>query len=277
MIELGKMNTMEVVREEERGVYLEAGSDGEILLPIKEVPEGTRRGDMLDVFIYRDSSDRLIATTWTPKAMVGDFAVLKVTQVTPHGAFLDWGLVKDLMLPFGEQKRKVSHGVNVVVRVYVDEETRRIAATTRLGRFLGKTGRRYLENEQVDIMIVDRTELGYRAVVEEEDWGLLYHNQIFQSLQVGQKLKAYVLMTRSDGKIDLILQKPGPEKAMDLSAQILDRLEQGDGYLDVGDKSDPSQILAMFNVSKKTYKRALSQLYKEKKIVFEGEGIRLVK
>lgn len=277
MIDLGKMNTMEVVREEERGVYLEAGSDGEILLPMKEVPEGTQRGSVLDVFIYRDSSDRLIATTWTPKAMVGDFAVLKVTQVTAHGAFLDWGLVKDLMLPFGEQKRKVSHGVNVVVRVYVDEETRRIAATTRLGRFLGKTGRRYLENEQVDIMIVDRTDLGYRAVVEGEDWGLLYHNQIFQSLQVGQKLKAYVLMTRSDGKIDLILQKPGPEKAMDLSAQILDRLEQGDGYLDVGDKSDPSQILAMFNVSKKTYKRALSQLYKEKKIVFEGEGIRLVK
>lgn len=278
MIELGKMNTMEVVRKEERGIYFEAGLDGEILLPAKEVLQDTRIGDMLDVFIYRDSLDRLIATTWKPKAMVGDFAVLVVTQVTPHGAFLDWGLVKDLMLPFGEQKRKVSHGIKVVVRVYVDEETRRIAATTRLGRYLGKTGRQYLENEEVDIMIVDRTELGYRAVVESEDWGLLYHNQIFQALQVGQKLKAYVHMTRPDGKVDLILEKPGPEKAMTLSKQILDRLEQSeDGYIGIGDKSDPSQILAMFNVSKKTYKRALSQLYKEKKIVFEGEGIRLVK
>lgn len=277
MIELGKMNTLEVVREEERGIYLEAGSDGEILLPIKEVPEDTRLGDMIDVFVYRDSADRMISTTWTPKAMVGDFAVLKVVQVTAHGAFLDWGLVKDLMLPFGEQKRKVSQGVTVVVRVFVDDETHRIAATARLGRYLGKTNRRYLENEEVDIMIVDRTELGYRVVVEKEDWGLIYHNQIFQPLQVGQEMKAYVLATRSDGKVDLILEKPGPEKAMSLGKQILDRLEQSDGYLEVGDKADPSQILAMFNVSKKTYKRALSQLYKEKKIVFEGEGIRLVK
>jgi predicted RNA-binding protein (virulence factor B family) len=277
MIELGKMNTLEVTREEERGIYLEAGMDGEILLPAKEVPEDTRIGDQLDVFIYRDSSDRLIATTWTPKAMVGDFAVLKVTQVTPHGAFLDWGLVKDLMLPFGEQKRKVSHGVKVVVRVYVDEETRRIAATTRLGRYLGKTGRRYLENEEVDIMIVDRTDLGYRVVVDGEDWGLLYHNQIFQALEVGQKLKAYVYMTRPDGKLDLMLQKPGPEKAMELSQQILDRLEQSGGFSELGDKADPSAILAAFNVSKKTYKRALSQLFKERKIVFEDGGVRLVK
>ncbi|MFD2159898.1 S1 RNA-binding domain-containing protein [Rubritalea tangerina] len=271
------MNTLEVVREEERGIYLEAGADGEILLPAKEVAEGTRRGDMLDVFIYRDSSDRLIATTWEPKAMVGDFAVLEVTQVTAHGAFLDWGLVKDLMLPFGEQKRKVSQGVNVVVRVYVDEETRRIVATTRLGRFLGKTQRRYLENEEVEIMIVDRTDLGYRVVVEGEDWGLIYHNQIFQALEVGQRLKAYVYVTRSDGKIDLMLQKPGPEKAMDLSQQILTRLEQSGGFSELGDKADPSAILAAYNVSKKTYKRALSQLFKERKIVFEEGGIRLVK
>lgn len=277
MIELGRMNNLEVVREEERGIYLEAGTDGEILLPIKEAPEQAYIGDMIDVFIYRDSADRLIATTWTPKAMVGDFAVLKVTQVTAHGAFLDWGLVKDLMLPFGEQKRKVSQGVNVVVRVYVDEETRRIAATARLGRYLGKTNRRYLENEQVNIMIVDRTELGYRVVVEGEDWGLIYHNQIFQPLEVGQEMKAYVLMTRTDGKLDIMLQKPGPEKAMNLSQQILDRLEQSGGFSELGDKADPSAILAAFNVSKKTYKRALSQLFKERKVVFEDGGVRLVK
>lgn len=277
MIELGKMNTLEVVREEERGLYLEAGEMGEILLPYKDIPEDTRIGDLLDVFIYRDSSDRMIATTKKPKVMVGEIAVLEVTQVTPHGAFLDWGLVKDLMLPFGEQKRKVSAGVKVVVRVYIDEETDRIAATARLGRYFGKTDRRYLENEEVDIMVVDRTELGYRVAVEGIDWGLIYHNQIFQALTTGQKLKGYVQEVRNDGKIDIMLQKPGPEKAMTLSKQILDALVANDGYLDLGDKADPSEILAMFNVSKKTYKRALSQLYKEKKVTFENGGVKLTK
>lgn len=277
MIELGKMNTLEVVREEERGLYLEAGEMGEILLPYKDIPENTNIGDLLDVFIYRDSADRMIATTQTPKAMVGDIAVLEVTQVTAHGAFLDWGLVKDLMLPFGEQKRKVSAGVKVVVRVYIDEETDRITATARLGRYFGKTGRKYLENEEVNIMIVDRTELGYRVAVEGVDWGLIYHNQIFQPLTTGEKLKGYVQEVRNDGKIDIILQKPGPEKALTLSKQILGSLNANDGFLALDDKADPSDILAYFNVSKKTYKRALSQLYKEKKITFEGGGVRLVK
>lgn len=277
MIELGKINTLEVIRDEERGLYLEAGEMGEILLPIREAQEDTRIGDLVDVFIYRDSADRLIATTRTPKAMVGDIAVLEVTQVTPHGAFLDWGLVKDLMLPFGEQKRKVSQGVKVVVRVYIDEETDRITATARLGRFFGKTDRSYVLNEEVDIMIVDRTELGYRVAVEGVDWGLIYHNQIFQPLETGERLKGYVQEVRNDGKIDIILQKPGPAKAMTLSKQILDSLAANNGFLALGDKSDPSEILAYFNVSKKTYKRALSQLYKEKKVVFEDGGVRLVK
>ncbi|WP_026292812.1 CvfB family protein [Rubritalea marina] len=277
MIELGRMNTLEVVREEERGYYLEAGTDGEILLPRGEAPEGLVMGDPLPVFIYRDSADRLIATTRKPKAMVGDFALLEVTQVTSHGAFLNWGLVKDLMLPFGEQKKKVSHGVRLVVRVYVDEETRRIAATARLGRYLGKTGRSYFANEEVALMVVDRTELGYRVVVENEDWGLVYHNQIFQTLDIGQCLKGYVSQTRDDGKLDIILQKPGPEKAMNLGEKILNILEQNNGFSDLGDKADPSAILAAYNVSKKTYKRALSQLYKERKITFEDGGVRLLK
>ena len=277
MIELGKMNTLEVVREEERGFYLEAGNDGEILLPRKEAPEDVIQGQELEVFIYRDSADRLIATCRTPKAMVGDFALLEVTQVTPHGAFLNWGLMKDLMLPFGEQKKKVSHGVRLVVRVYVDEETRRIAATSRLGRFLGKTGRKYFVNEEVDLIVVDRTDLGYRVVVDQEDWGLIYHNQIYQSLEVGQELKGYVAQTRNDGKLDILLQKPGPQKAMDLGQKILNNLEQNDGFSELGDKADPSQILAAYSVSKKTYKRALSQLYKERKITFEDGGVRLLK
>lgn len=277
MIDLGRMNTLEVVREEERGYYLEAGVDGEMFLPRAEAPELLEMGQRLEVFIYRDSSDRLIATTRTPKAMVGDFEMLEVMQVTPHGAFLDWGLVKDLMLPFGEQKKKVSHGVRLVVRVYIDDETRRIAATARLGRYLGKTGRKYFTNEEVDLLVVDRTDLGYRVVVENEDWGLVYHNQIFQSLEVGQRLKGYVSQTREDDKLDIVLQKPGPEKAMDLSQKILNNLEQNSGFSELGDKADPSAILAAYNVSKKTYKRALSQLYKDRKITFDDGGIKLLK
>ncbi|GAA5496505.1 conserved virulence factor B [Rubritalea halochordaticola] len=276
MIELGRMNTLEVSRVEERGVYLMDQDEGEILLPAKEVPASAGLGSWLEVFVYRDSKDRLIATTSKPKVMVGEFAALKVTQVNPHGAFLDWGLVKDLMLPFGEQKKKVSHGKTVVVRVYVDEDTDRIAATTRLGRFLGKENRRFLEDEQVEIMIVDWSELGYRVIVDGSHWGLIYHNQIFQPLTPGQTMKAYVQLMRPDGKLDIVLQKGGPEKVQQLTTKILDKLKSEGGYLALGDKSDSTAIRAMFGVSKKTYKKALGQLYKEKKITFEDEGIRLV-
>jgi len=271
------MNTLEIVREEDRGFYLDAGEDAkEILLPIRESPEDVGIGSWVNVFIYRDSQDRLIATAKTPKVMVGEFATLEVTQVTPHGAFLDWGLVKDLMLPFGEQKKKVSQGRKVVVYVYVDEETDRIAATTRLGRYLGKVERRYLENEQVDIMVVDWSDLGYRVMVEKTHWGLIYHNQIFQPLEPGQQLKGYVELVRPDGKLDIVLQKGGPEKVVALTTKVMDKLKSGGGFLDLGDRSDASEIMAMFGVSKKTYKKALGKLYKEKKVVFEGGGVRLL-
>lgn len=277
MIELGKMNTLEVVREEDRGFYLDAGDEvGDILMPIRESPEGVMVGVWVSAFIYRDSQDRLIATTKVPKAMVGEFAVLEVTQVTPHGAFLDWGLVKDLMLPFGEQKRKVSQGRNVVVYVYVDEQTDRIAATTRLGRYLGKSGRKYLENEEVNLTVVEWSDLGYRVLVEKEDWGLVYHNQIFQPLTAGQQLKGFVELTRPDGKLDIVLQKGGPDKVVALTTKILDRAKADGGFLDLGDRSDASDIMAMFGVSKKTYKKALGQLFKEKKVLLVDGGVKLI-
>lgn len=276
MIKLGEWNTLEVTRLEDRGAYVDGGESGEILLPTYEGAEGVELGTWMNVFIYNDSKDRLIATTKTPKITVGEFAALRVTEVNHFGAFLDWGLAKDLMLPFGEQKRKVSHGVKVVVAAYVDEKTGRLAATTKLGRFLGKENRHFLEDEQVDILVIKRSTLGYHVVVEGSHWGMIFHNQIFQPIEIGQRLKAYVYQVRDDDKIDIVLQKPGAEKIHSLADTILDKLSQEGGFIPLGDKSDSIEIRAMFSVSKKVYKKAIGQLYREKKILLEGNGVRLI-
>jgi predicted RNA-binding protein (virulence factor B family) len=276
MADLGKWNSLEVVRLEERGVYLDGHECGEILLPTYEGGQGAQLGSWMRVFIYNDSEDRLIATTKEPKIIVGECAALKVIQVNEAGAFLDWGLSKDLMLPFGEQKRKVSQGVTIMVQAYVDEKSGRIAATTKLGRFLGKERRTFLEDEQVDIVIVRRATQGYNVIVEGTHWGMIYHDQIFQPVSIGDKLKGYVLTLREDDKVDIILQKPGAEKVGTLAEQIMTRLQQGDGFINVGDKSDALSIQAMFGVSKKTYKKALGQLYKERKVQLEKDGVKLL-
>lgn len=276
MADLGKWNSLEVIRIEERGVYLDGHEDGEILLPTFEGGQGVELGSWVNVFIYNDSEDRLIATIKKPKIIVGECAALKVIQVNQAGAFLDWGLSKDLMLPFGEQKRKVSEGLTVMVQAYVDEKSGRIAATTKLGRFLGKKRRTFLEDEQVNIIVIRRATQGYNVIVEGTHWGMIYHDQIFQPISIGDKLKGYVLTLREDDKVDIILQKPGAEKVGTLAEQIIAKLEQGDGFIDVSDKSDALAIQAMFGVSKKTYKKALGQLYKNRKILLEKNGVRLV-
>ncbi len=276
MADLGIWNSLEVVRLEERGVYLDGHEDGEILLPTYEGGRGLEVGAWVRVFIYNDSEDRLIATTKEPKIVVGECAVLRVVQVNKAGAFLDWGLSKDLMLPFGEQKRKVSEGLSVMVRAYVDEESGRLAATTKLGRFLGKDRRTFLEDEQVGLLVVRRSSNGYNVIVEGTHWGMIYHDQIFQPVTIGDKLKGYVLGLRDDDKVDVILHKPGAEKVGTLAEQIMSRLSQEGGFIGVGDKSDALSIQAMFGVSKKTYKKALGQLYKERKVLLERDGVRLV-
>jgi len=276
MIDLGKWNTLEVVRIEDRGVYLDGHESGEILLPTLEGGEGKQLGDWLQVFIYKDSEDRLIATMREPKIIVGEYAKLHVKEVNRVGAFLDWGLSKDLMLPFGEQKRRVSQGMDVVVRAYVDEETGRIAATTRLGRFLGKSKRRFLEDEQVEVLVVRRSTPGYNVIVEGVQWGMIYHDQIFQPISVGDRLTGYVHMLREDDKLDIVLQKAGNAKVETLAEQILDKLRSGNGFLELSDKSDALEIRAMFGVSKKTYKKALGQLYKDRLISFADGGVKLI-
>ncbi len=275
MADLGKWNTLEVVRLEDRGVYLDGHECGEILLPTFEGGKGQELGSWVKVFIYNDSEDRLIATTKEPKIIVGEYAKLQVVQVNAAGAFLDWGLSKDLMLPFGEQKRRVSQGVELVVRAYVDEQTGRLAATTKLGRFLGKESRRFLEDEQVDILVVRRSTPGYNVIVEGIQWGMIYHDQIFQPVSIGDQLKGYVLETRDDDKLDIILQKPGAAKVGTLAYQIMAKLKSEGGFISVGDRSDAMAIQAMFAVSKKTYKKALGQLYRERKILFVDGGVKL--
>jgi len=276
MTTLGKWNTLEVVRIEERGAYLDCGKSGEILLPNAEGGAGLEMGALVRVFLYNDSEDRLIATTKKPKIIVGECAALKVVQVNQAGAFLDWGLSKDLMLPFGEQKRKVSQGVIVVVQAYVDEKSGRIAATTKLGRFLSKERRTFLEDEEVEIFVVRRSTNGYNVIVERTHWGMIYHDQIFQPVSIGDQFKAYVLGLREDDKVDVILHKPGAEKVVTLAEQILSKLREDDGFIHVGDKSDALEIQAMFGVSKKTYKKALGQLYRERKVTLSSDGVRLV-
>lgn len=276
MAEIGKKNTLQVVKDLDFGVYLDAGALGEVLLPRRYVPAGCAVGDAVEVFIYRDSGDALVATTEEPYVEVGRAAFLKVVAVTAVGAFLDWGLPKDLLVPFSEQRQKMEAGKSYVVFVYLDRKSRRIAASARLDRFLEAGSRDYEEGQQVDLLVYGRTDLGYKAVVDDTCWGVLYDNEVFQDLHTGQRVEGYIKKVRGDAKLDLTLHKPGYEQVDDLSEQILERLKAQGGFLPVSDKSPPEQIYALFEVSKKTYKKAVGALYKARLITLEPDGIRLV-
>ncbi|MCK5822351.1 MAG: GntR family transcriptional regulator, partial [Bacteroidales bacterium] len=257
------------------GAYLDGDNLGDILLPIKDVPEDCKPEDLLDVFIYMDSEDRIIATTQEPKAMVGDIKMLEVVATSKVGAFLNWGLLKDLLVPFSEQGQTMEIGKSYLVYTYLDEKTNRLAASAKLDRFLDQTPKQYAEEQEVDLIITFQSELGYKAVVNREHSGIIYANEIYQTLKPGQKIKGYIKKIRSDGKLDLILQKPGFETIDQFSDQLLKELEKTDGFLAFNDKSDPEEIRTRFAVSKKVFKKAVGSLYKQKKIILENGGIRL--
>lgn len=257
------------------GAYLDGENLGDILLPIKDVPEDCKPEDMLDVFVYMDSEDRIIATTQTPKAMVGDIAMLKVVATSTVGAFLDWGLLKDLMVPFSEQGNPMEVGRSYLVYVYLDEKTDRIVASTKLESFLDLTPKQYAEEQEVELLITYQSDLGYKAVVEGVHTGMLYANEIYQDIKPGQKIKGYIKKIREDGKLDLLLQKPGFEKIDDFSLLLLKELSDSDGFIALNDKSHPDKIKSKFHVSKKVFKKAIGALYKQKKITLENGGIRL--
>ena len=275
-IKLGKYNQLEVVKQVDFGVYLNGGDDGEILLPTRYVPEGCKPGDMLNVFIYLDNEERLIATTLQPKVQVGEFACLEVAWVNEYGAFLDWGLMKDLFVPFREQKMKMLKGHKYVVHAHVDEDSYRIMASAKVERYLSKEKPQYAPGDEVEVMVWQRTDLGYKVIVENQFSGLVYRNEVFQALEPGMKLTAHVRQIREDGKMDLTLQKDGMAKVGDFSAVLLDHIKQQGGHTPFNDKSAAEDIYEAFGVSKKTFKKAVGDLYKRRLVLLAEDGIHLV-
>ncbi|MBQ8502491.1 MAG: GntR family transcriptional regulator [Bacteroides sp.] len=275
-IELGKFNTLKVIKEVDFGLYLDGGEEGEILLPTRYIPQGCKLGDELNVFLYLDSEERLIATTLTPLVQVGQFAYLEVAWVNQYGAFLNWGLMKDLFVPFREQKMKMQVGKKYIIHAHTDDESYRIVASAKVDRYLSKEKADYKPGQEVEILIWQKTDLGFKAIIEHQYSGLLYESEIFQPLHTGMKLKAYVKQVRDDAKIDLILQRPGQSGVEDFSSVLLEHIRQNGGHVALGDKSPAEEIYALFGVSKKIFKKAVGDLYKKRLIALEENGICLL-
>jgi predicted RNA-binding protein (virulence factor B family) len=277
MAEIGKRNILPIVRESAPGLYLNGGELGEILLPGKYIPRNLKPGDKLNVFVYLDSEDRLVATTESPLASVGDFAFLTVVGLHPRvGAFLNWGLEKDLLLPFREQDRPVRLHQKIIVAVYLDPTTNRIVASTRLSRHLSDDTPPYREGQPVNLLITSATPLGYNAIVENAHRGLLYRDNLNMPLEMGQKVKGFVRAVKPNGKIDLRLDASGYKRVLPLQVQIVQALETNSGKLAFDDSSSPEAIRKTFGVSKGAFKQALGALYKSRRIRFLNPGIELL-
>lgn len=275
-IKLGEYNLLEVVKEVDFGVYLDGSEDGEILLPTRYVPQGCKPGDVLNVFIYLDMDERLIATTLQPYVKVGEFACLEVAWVNQYGAFLDWGLMKDLFVPFREQKMKMLKGNSYVVHIHLDEDSYRIVASAKVEKYLSKDMPEYNAGDEVEILVWQKTDLGYKVIVDNKFGGMIFKNEIFTDVRIGMKMPAYIKQVRPDGKIDLELQKGGVKKVEDFADTLLEYIRSNGGSTPLNDKTEADVIYNTFGVSKKTFKKAVGDLYKKRLIVLEGEqGIRL--
>ncbi|AEF22950.1 CvfB family protein [Pseudomonas fulva] len=279
MAVIGRMNSLQVVKHTDFGLYLDGGADGEILLPKRYIPKDSPSevDDWLNVFVYLDSEDKLIATTEKPKVQVGEFASLKVVDINRVGLFLDWGLPKDLLLPHSEEKRPLQIGDYCVVHVFVDKRSRRITATARLDRYLDKVPATYRAGEEVDLLVVESTDMGFKAIINGKHWGLIHKNEVIGFMRSGIRQPGYIKEMRSDGKISLSLQPVGQQVADSLGEQILQRLRDNGGVLELSDKSAPERISAMFRVSKGNFKKAIGGLYKQGLIRIHDERIELVK
>lgn len=276
MLNIGKINRLQVVKSVEFGLYVDGGEHREILLPSRYAPGDCEPGDWLDLFIYRDSDDRLIATTETPYAMVEQCAYLKVVAVNKFGAFLDWGLPKDLLVPFNEQKLPMQAGRSYVVCIFLDDATQRIAASSKLRDHLSEQAFYLQPHQAVELLIAGRTQLGYQAVVNDTHLGLLYDSEIFQPLRIGDKIPGFIKNIRSDRKIDLCLQLDDQQTRDALAGRIIDHLKAHGGVSTLTDSSPPDDIYKTFGVSKKQYKKALGGLYKGKLIHIDKHQITLL-
>lgn len=275
-VKLGEYNLLEVVKEVDFGVYLDGGDDGEILLPTRYVPDGCKPGDVLNVFIYLDMDERLIATTLHPYVKIGEFACLEVAWVNQYGAFLDWGLMKDLFVPFREQKMKMQKGNSYVVHVHLDDDSYRIVASAKIEKYLSDDMPEYNPGDEVEVLVWQKTDLGFKVIVDNKFGGMIFKNEIFTDVRTGMRMTAYIKQVRPDGKIDLELQKGGVKKVEDFADTLLEYIRSNGGSTPLNDKTDADVIYNTFGVSKKTFKKAVGDLYKKRLIVLEGEqGIRL--
>lgn len=274
-VKVGQFNTLKVSRKVEFGFYLEDGGEG-ILLPKRFAPPHLLIDDEIEVFVYHDSDNRLIATTQKPKAVVGEIAKMKVVSVTKQGAFLDWGLMKDLFVPASKQVSGMRLGGEYLVMLYIDEMTGRVAATEKVENLMSNDELTVKEMEPVDLLVYRTSELGYVMIINNKHIGILHGNEVFQQLEIGDKVKGFIKKIRPDNKIDLVLGKPGYSKVEEEGEKILRLLKENNGYLPYNDKSDPTDIYAFFGMSKKAFKMTTGNLYKQKKIQFTQTGIQII-
>jgi len=274
MADFGKINTLTVNRFAPPGAYLQF-NDEEVLMPNKYIAEGLAEGDEVEVFVYKDSEDRLVATTLKPLAQVGEFAALEVVDTASFGAFLEWGLEKHLLVPKREMQEDMRVGQKYVVKVVLDHLTNRILGVAKLNAFIFDNAE-YERGAEVDGLVVSQTDLGYKILVDSKYWGLLYGNEVFKNIAQGDAIKCFVRKVREDGKLDLSVRNPGEETQQSDADQILELLNMNGGKMNVSDKSDPELIKETFGLSKKAFKKALGTLYKQKVILIEPESIKVI-
>ncbi len=276
MIAIGKKNTLKAVRNTNVGIFLTDNEGNEVLLPNKYVPNTLGANDTIEVFIYKDSEDRLIATTLEPYLLVDEFALLRVNEVAPFGVFMDWGMEKDLLVPFKEQAEKMYEGKEYVVYMYLDNETQRLVGTTRMNKILNNDEIDFTVGEEVDIMVYEKTDLGYFVIIEGKHKGLIYQNEVFKPIFPGDILTAYIKKIKENNEIDISLQKIGFEHITHQTDEVLNYLKANKGFLALTDNSTPEEIAAKLHISKKTFKKSIGILYKQRLIRIEKDGVYLV-
>jgi uncharacterized protein len=275
MVKVGDYNVLKVLRTVDFGVYVDDGAEG-ILLPKRFMPEGLAIGDDIKVFIYHDSEGRPVATTQEPYGIVGDIVKLKAMTVTNQGAFLDWGLMKDIFVPKSKQQTGMREGADYLVKIYIDEQTGRVAATEKIEPFLSNDNLAVKEMDEVDLVVYRRTDIGYVVIINNQHTGVLHFNEIYRNIGVGDKMKGFIKAIREDNKIDVVVGKPGYQRVEGEAEKVLRLLSENNGYLPYHDKSDPEEIYDFFGMSKKAFKMATGNLYKQKKLEFTKTGIKLL-
>lgn len=275
-IKLGDYSTLTVAKSVDFGLYLDGGKEGEILLPTRYVPDGTKVGDKIEVFIYLDQDERPVATTLKPMAKAGEFSCLEVAWVNEYGAFLHWGLMKDLFCPFREQKKRMELGMSYIVYVMVDEDSYRMMASAKVEHYLSKDTPQYKHGDAVELLVWQKTDLGFKVIIDNKYQGLVYEDQVFRPLTTGDRLTGYVDHVRQDGKIDVTIQPTGRRQTEEFSETLLCYLRDNGGQCELGDKSPAELIADRFKVSKKTFKKAIGDLYKRRLIEITTKGIKLI-